>query len=78
VSPAAIYLGQGPSTPERKMSEIDKLYAVADDDEAATLDHLRNKAGLTWECQDKGGFSHWTNSTASKTCEQCGRKRTSK
>ena len=56
-------------------TDTDRMYEVADDYEAATLDALRNKAGLTWECRDKGGRSHWTNGENETKCGECGKRR---
>jgi len=59
----------------KRRTEIEKLYAVADGDEADVLDRLREKAGITWECRDENGYSHWTNTSRRKTCERCHRPR---
>lgn len=47
---------------------IERLYAVADDHETDVLDALRERAGLTWECRDVTGYSHWTNDETDKSC----------
>lgn len=51
------------------MTEVDRLYAIADDHEADTLDQLRERAGITWECRVD---DHWTNMKGER-CERCGR-----
>lgn len=56
--------------------EISEMYAVADDGEADTLDALRLRAGLTWDCTPAGeDFAHWTNLRTDDRCGQCGAPR---
>jgi hypothetical protein len=46
------------------------FYEGADDYEANTLDHLRERAGLMWTC-----FCRWFNISSNTECENCGRTR---
>lgn len=45
-----------------------RLYDAANDHEAAMLDDLRDRAGITWTCP----ASPWTNPKG-ETCDDCGR-----
>jgi hypothetical protein len=57
---------------DTSVDEIAHLYQVADDHEAALLDDLRRRAGLTWDCEaceDRGG---WTNLSGDSVCGRCG------
>jgi len=52
-------------------TEVERLYLVAEDYEADVLDHLREKAGVTWT-----HYGCWTNLVAGgdgKNCERCGK-----
>ncbi len=57
---------------------VARMYAVADDSETAILDDLRDQAGLTWECRDENGMSHWTNDEDDTKCGRCGKRRPKK
>lgn len=62
-------------TPTTGRSEIADLYDVADDDEAAQLDALREKAGHVWTCEGPHNgdtFARWT-IEGDGPCDQCGR-----
>lgn len=60
-----------PSEPD----PIELLYAIADDHEAAILDRLRERAGLTWECYGSETTPcRWTNIAAATSCERCGQQ----
>lgn len=48
--------------------ELERIWAVADDDEKAIIDTLRRRAGLTWECPDC-----WTNDEHDQVCDNCGK-----
>jgi hypothetical protein len=52
------------------MSDIEQLYAVASDAQAAVLDELRLRAGHVWEHR-----GCWTNPAAAAFCQCCGRAR---
>ena len=61
-----------------RRTEVDRMYDVADDYEAATLDELRRRAGITWECYrgDPDRLSScWTNMADDEVCQQCGTPR---
>lgn len=65
-----------PIPPER--NEIDALYAAADDYESATLDSLRERAGLIWRCTAPlvpGSPCNWRNHGDVAHCESCGAAR---
>jgi hypothetical protein len=53
--------------------DLSKLYEVAEDYEAAVLDRLRDRAGLTWECLNTDGHAHWTNDADERVCGKCGK-----
>jgi hypothetical protein len=57
------------------MTPIERLYEIADDNEVAVLDRLRDRAGLTWECRDSEGRAHWTNGEDETVCGECGKLR---
>jgi hypothetical protein len=50
------------------MTEISRLYDVADDFQTGVLDELREKAGIVWTCP----VAPWTNPKG-ETCDDCGR-----
>ena len=50
--------------------ELGRLYDVATDDEADTLDALRERAGLIWACPSEP--CQWRNQEYESTCGQCG------
>ena len=56
--------------------ELDRMYEVGSNSEAATLDDLRQRAGLIWKCQarrrDAGTACGWFNAEDDATCERCG------
>lgn len=54
---------------EQVISDIDKLYLVADDNECDVLDRLKEKAGLTWE--HRSDNCRWTN-LKGEDCDHCG------
>jgi hypothetical protein len=59
------------STPSDRLA---RLYQVADDYEAATLDELMHRAGLVWTCRGQHPADQpdaWTNDTGDP-CEVCG------
>ena len=62
----------GATLARENRNELQRMYAVANDYEAASLDSLRERAGCTWECRDESGRSHWTNDETDKHCGQCG------
>jgi hypothetical protein len=49
---------------------IERLYEAADDISISVLDELLRGAGLRWE-----HVGCWTNTTRRRTCEHCGRRR---
>jgi hypothetical protein len=59
------------------VSEFEKMYEVATDDEAVVLDDLRRRAGITWECTCQPGG--WTNAVGPAAsvdfCDRCGARR---
>ena len=57
------------------VDEVAEMYRVADDYEAQTLDELRIRAGITWECYGEDGDSCWTNHRDDPKCDRCGRPR---
>jgi len=50
--------------------ELARMYDVAQDWEASVLDDLRQRAGITWECE-----CPWTNLAEDATCQHCGREK---
>lgn len=57
------------------LDRLDRLYGVADDYEAATLDELKERAGLTWTCRQvhpPDQADAWTNEVG-EPCEICGK-----
>lgn len=61
-------LGAGGVGPSEQDDVTRRLYDAADDDEANTLDRLRDRAGITWTCP----IEPWTN-LKGEPCEDCGR-----
>lgn len=65
------------------MTDLQRMYDVASDDEAATLDELQERAGLTWRCAlpsttgRPGWTCGWINVAEDDSCDNCGRPRSS-
>lgn len=51
---------------------IGRLYDAATDYDISVLDDLLRRAGLRWE-----HVGCWTNTTRTRTCENCGKRRSS-
>lgn len=55
--------------------EMADLYNIADDYEADTLDHLREKAGQVWTCHGPHTAGHAWTMEGEEPCELCGRRK---
>jgi len=65
-------------TPGGEVTEAERMYDVADDYETATLDALRQRAGITWDHTEEQGCDPggWTNLASDSVCQRCGKPRT--
>lgn len=51
-------------------TDLDKMYAVANDTESDTLTTLRVRAGLLWQCVEE--HCGWYNTPDASKCDECG------